>query len=296
MAPAENKQEGSEKTMSVRFVIDSSSDFDIHEAEALGMAFLPMRVEWGGEQFRDQVDLDCRCFYERLIEREDLPTTCQITPFEYAEVFQQVTGAGDTAVVITLSSKLSGSCQSAVMAAEDFPGKVFVVDSLNATIGEQILIRYGLQLQQSGMEAAPLAEELDQVKTRIRLIAMVDTLEYLKRGGRVSAVAAAAGELLSIKPVIAVEDGEVRVIGKARGSRAGNNLLTQLLEKSGGVDFSMPYALGYSGLSQETLDKYVADSATLWQQHTDRLPRSAIGAVIGAHVGPGAIGAAFFQK
>lgn len=282
--------------MAIRLVIDSSSDFDIHEAQALGMSFIPMKVEWGGEQFRDQVDLDHRSFYERLIERADLPTTCQITPFEYAQVFQEVVGAGDTAVVIALSSKLSGSCQSAMMAAADFPGKVLVVDSLNATVGEQLLIRYALRLQQSGMEAAALAEELDRVKTRIRLIALVGTLEYLKRGGRVSAVAAAAGELLSIKPVIAVEDGEVKVIGKARGSRAANNLLTQLIEKCGGVDFSMPYALGYSGLSQETLDKYVADSAHLWRQHTDYLPRSPIGAVIGTHVGPGAIGAAFFQK
>lgn len=260
------------------------------------MSFIPMKVEWGGEEFRDQVDLDFHSFYERLIERGDLPTTCQITPFEYAEVFQRVTGAGDTAVVIALSSKLSGSCQSAVMAAADFPGKVFVVDSLNATIGEQLLIRYGLRLRAEGMPAAELAAELDRAKRRIRLIAMVDTLEYLKRGGRVSAVAAAAGNLLSIKPVIAVEDGEVRVVGKARGSRAANNLLTQLIEKAGGVDFSMPHVLGYSGQSQQTLDKYVVDSAHLWQQHTDRLPRSPIGAVIGTHVGPGAIGAAFFQK
>ena len=282
--------------MAVRLLIDSSSDFPKSEAESLGLTFLPLTVQWEGQSFRDQIDLNHQEFYTRLIEQADPPTTCQLTPYDYEEVLKPLTENGDKVVIIALSSKLSGTCQSAQIAAREFPGQVFVVDSLNVTFGEQILIRYAIRLRDEGMAAEEMVQRLDGVKGRIRLIALVDTLEYLRRGGRVSAVAAAAGGLLSIKPVVAVEDGEVRVIGKARGSKKANNLLTELIAKNGGVDFSMPYALGYSGLEDGTLKKYVADSAALWADHTDHLPVSTIGAVIGTHVGPGAVGAAFFSK
>lgn len=282
--------------MAVQIVIDSCSDFYRPEAEEKGLTFLPLTVQWEGRTYRDQVDLPPREFYEKLIECSDLPTTGQLTPYDFTEAFRRLTENGDEVVAITLSSKLSGTFQSGMIAAGDFPGKVFVVDSLNATFGEHVLVRYALRLRDAGMGAEEMARELDRAKTRIRLIALVDTLEYLKRGGRISAVTAAAGGLLSIKPVISVVDGEVKVIGKARGSKKANNLLTELITQSGGVNFDMPCALGFSGLDDSMLRKYVEDSAALWQGRADRLPVCAIGAVIGAHVGPGAVGAAFFAK
>ena len=112
------------------------------------------------------------------------------------------------------------------------------------------------------------------------------------------AAAATVGQLLSIKPVISVEDGEVVVLGKARGSKNGRNLLTQQIEKSGGVDFSMPIALGYAGLDDGLLRKYIEDSRAIWEgnMHVDALPVHSVGATIGTHVGPGAIALAFFKK
>ncbi|MCI8481419.1 MAG: DegV family protein [Oscillibacter sp.] len=282
--------------MAVQIVIDSASDFDRREAEEKGLTFLPLTVQWAGQTYRDQVDLPPREFYEKLIECSDLPTTGQLTPYDFTEAFRRLTENGDEVVAITLSSKLSGTFQSGMIAAGDFPGKAFVVDSLNATFGEHILVRYAIRLRDEGKGAEEIARELDQAKKRIRLIALVDTLEYLKRGGRISAVTAAAGGLLSIKPVISVVDGEVKVIGKARGSKKANNLLTELIMQSGGVNFDMPYALGFSGLDDSMLQKYAADSAELWQEGTEHLPVCAIGAVIGTHVGPGAVGAAFFSK
>lgn len=282
--------------MAIQFVIDSASDFDHREAERLGLCFLPLTIEWEGQIYRDQLDISSREFYERLIETDALPTTAQLSPNDYSEVFARLTANGDTVIVITLSSKLSGTCQSAIIAAADYPGKVLVADSQNVTMGEQLLIRYALRLRDEGLDAPALVEALERARERVRVIAAVDTLEYLKRGGRVSSVTALAGTLLGIKPVVAVQDGEVHVIGKARGSKKANNLLSELIQQHGGVDFSMPYVLGFTGLSDETLQKYISDSAHLWQGQTDTLPITAIGSVIGTHVGPGAVGVAFFSK
>ena len=281
--------------MAIQFIIDSASDFNYHEAEKLGLYFVPLSVVWEGKEYRDQIDLEPLRFYERLIEESTLPTTCQVTPFVYSQAIENLVKNGDQVIIITLSSKLSGTYQSAVIAADDYPGQAYVVDSLNATIGEQILIRYALELRAQGLEAEKIVEELNQAKNRIRLIALVDTLEYLNRGGRISAVTAFAGSVLSIKPVIALENGAVEVVGKARGSKKANNLLTELIQRSGGVDFSKPYALGYSGLNDAMLQKYVEDSAALWKGHTDYLPVIPIGSVIGTHAGPGAVGVAFFS-
>lgn len=282
--------------MALQIIIDSASDFDRQEAEALGLHFLPLSITWEGKIYRDQIDISSREFYEKLVETGELPTTSQLTPNDYGELLRRLTENGDQVVIIALSSKLSGTCQSAMIAAEEYPGQVFVVDSQNVTMGEQILIRYAVRLRDQGLDAAALAAELEQVKSRIQVIAAVDTLEYLKRGGRISSVTAIAGTFLGIKPVVSVIDGEVQVIGKARGSKKANNLLTERIEQAGGIDFSMPYVLGFTGLSDEILKKYIADSAHLWQAYTDALPVTAIGSVIGTHVGPGAVGAAFFAK
>lgn len=182
-------------------------------------------------------------------------------------------------------------------AAKEFGGKVYVVDSLNACIGERILLEYAVRLVKGGrLGAAEIAAELDEKKGKIQLLAVLDTLQYLRKGGRISSVTAIAGEMLSIKPVISVVRGEVKIVGKAMGSKKGNNLLNKLVSDCGGIDFTMPYVLGYSGLSDEFLQKYIRDSEALWKEHTDHVPYYLIGSTIGTHVGPGAIAVAFFAK
>ena len=279
--------------MKIRIITDSASD--LLAPHRPDITVLPMTITFGEEQFLDGVDLTHRQFYEKLIEGEELPTTSQIAPAQFEKAFRAAVDAGETVVAVVLSSKLSGTYQSACIAAEEFPGKVFVVDSANATIGERILVERAVQLMDQGLEAAAIAAQLEEEKQDIRLVALLDTLEYLKRGGRVSASVALVGGLLAIKPVVAVRDGEVVVLGKARGSKNGNNLLVQEIQKTG-VDFSRPYKLGYAGLDDVLLQKYIADSATLWEGHVDQLPTGTVGGTIGTHVGPGAIAVAFFQK
>ncbi len=279
----------------VQFIIDSAADIVPQEAAQYGITHLPLKVSFGEREYADSVDLTHREFYEKLIESDVLPKTSQVTPAEFEAAYKKVAAAGDTAVVVTLSGKLSGTYQSACIAAENYEGTVFVVDSESVAIGERILVQLGLHLREEGCSAAEIAAKLNEEKHHIRLMALVDTLEYLKKGGRVSAAVAFAGTLLSIKPVIALENGEVAVIGKARGSRQGNNLLRELVAKHG-VNFDKPFALAYSGLSDALLQKYIADSAELWQGYTAELPVYTVGCAIGTHAGPGAVAVAFFEK
>lgn len=278
--------------MSVRIIVDSTADLP----ESLKGSFdvVPLSVHFGDEEYLDGVTISRRAFYEKLIESDALPTTSQPTPEAFADVYRKAEAAGDQAVVITISSKLSGTYQSAVIAAEDFPGRVFVVDSCTATLGTAILAELALRLAKEGLSASDIVARLEREREQVHLVAMLDTLEYLKKGGRLSRTAAFAGELLSIKPVISLDGGEIVVRGKARGSRRGNNLLMKEIESCGGVDFTKPVMLGYSGLSDELLRKYIEDSESLWKGKVEALLTTQIGSAIGTHAGPGAIAVAFF--
>lgn len=205
-----------------------------------------------------------------------------------------MTEAGDAAIIITLSGKLSGTYQSACIAASEFDENVYVVDSENVAVGERALIEYALRLKDQGKDAEFIVTELESTKKDIHTIALLDTLEYLKKGGRISKTVAFAGNVLSIKPVVGVTDGEVVILGKARGSKQGNNLLIEQINKAGGIDFDMPYFLGYTGLSDALLQKYISDSKDIWMEHVESLPVFTVGGTIGTHVGPGAIALAFF--
>ncbi|MCQ2449199.1 MAG: DegV family protein [Clostridia bacterium] len=282
--------------MAIQIVTDSASDFLPQEAEALGIHVIPMTINFGGQDFVDGIDLTHDGFFEKLVESDIFPTTSLITPDSYHKVFDKLTENGDTVIAITLSSKLSGTYQSACIAAEDFGDKVYVVDSLNATVAQRLLVLTCLDYCREGYTAKEITDRLNADKKEICFLALMDTLEYLKKGGRISPTVAFAGELLSIKPVIAIEDGAVSLVGKARGSKNGNNLLRKLIDDVGGIDFSRHYGLIYSGLSDHLLQKYIEDSADLREDKVDELPISTLGAVIGTHIGPGAIGVAFFRS
>lgn len=281
--------------MSVRIITDSASDMSPAEHPAL--AVLPLSVTFGTDVYMDGVDIDHQRFYEMLVERDELPKTGQVNPYAFSQAIAEAREAGDEAVIITVGAKLSGTNQSARTALAEAPGgDVYVVDSNNVTLGERVLVEYALRLVDEGQGAAQIAAAVEAVRDRVVVIGLLETLEYLVRGGRLSAAAGAVGTLLNVKPVVAAEDGLIVQLGKARGSKNGRNLLNQKVEKAGGIDFSMPLALGYTGLSDAVLKKYIEDSAALWAGHTEgELPVHTIGATIGTHVGPGAVAVAFFQ-
>lgn len=280
--------------MKIRIITDSASDFGHNERE--DVTVLPLTVTFGGTEYRDGETISKEEFYEKLVESDELPVTSQVPPYAFEEAYRSAQEAGEAVIVITLSSRLSGTFQSANIAAEDFTENLYLVDSENVAVGERALVELALRLIGQGMEAKEIAETLEKEKKNIRLLALLDTLEYLQKGGRISKAAAFAGGLLSIKPVIAIEEGAVSILGKARGSRQGNNLLAQQIAAAGGVDFTMPYALAYTGLSDALLQKYIRDSEAFWKDGTKKLPIHLIGATIGTHAGPGAIAVAFFAK
>ena len=279
--------------MCVRIIVDSSTD--VSEKYREKIQFVPLTVRFGDKEYLDGVELSKHQFYEMLVESDVLPTTSQATPAAFAEYLESVASAGDSAVVITLSSKLSGTYQSAVLAAEDYPN-IYVVDSQSVAIGTGVLAQYAVELAQQGMGAEEIAQVLTQQREKVCVVALLDTLEYLKKGGRISKAVAFAGGVLNIKPVVTVQDGAVALIGKARGSRNGNNLLVEKIREAGGVDFERPVLLGYTGLSSALLEKYVDDSKALWADHVDKLDGCLLCSVIGTHAGPGAVAVAFFRK
>ena len=279
--------------MKTRIIVDSTADLMPDYKKRVNI--VPLTVNFGDTEYIDGVTIDHKTFYEKLVESDVLPTTSQATPDAFMKEFDKVKEAGESAVVITLASKFSGTYQSAVIAAEDYDN-IYVVDSESAAMGSGILVELAFRLLDSGMSAEEIAKTLEEEKKKIIIVALVDTLEYLKKGGRVSKTVAFAGTLLNIKPVLSVTDGEINMLGKARGSKMGNNLLVEEIKKAGGVDFSKPVLLGYSGISDALLLKYIEDSKHIWEGNLDEVHYTTVGSVIGTHVGPGAVVVAFFKK
>ena len=275
----------------MRIIVDSTSDLTPEIKKQVHI--VPLTVHFGDEEFIDGVTIDHKQFYEKLIETDVHPSTSQASPAAFEAEYEKAKAEG--AVVITVSSKLSGTYQSAVIAAEEYEN-IYVVDSTNVTIGASILVELAVRLANQGLDAGEIARQLEEEKKKIVLVALVDTLEYLKKGGRISKSVAAFGTMLNIKPVLAVEDGEIQVLGKARGSKMGNNMLVQQIDKAGGIDFTKPVLLGYTGLSDAMLLKYINDSKYLWEGNLPEVRYTTIGSVIGTHAGPGAVAVAFFKK
>ena len=201
--------------MSIRIITDSASDMSPAEHPALRV--LPLSVTFGTDVYMDGVDIDHQRFYEMLVERDELPKTGQVNPYAFSQAIAEAREAGDEAVIITVGAKLSGTNQSARTALAEAPGgDVFVVDSNNVTLGERVLVEYALRLVDEGRSAAQIAAAVEAVRDRVVVIGLLETLEYLVRGGRLSAAAGAVGTLLNVKPVVAAEDGLIVQLGKAR--------------------------------------------------------------------------------
>ena len=279
--------------MKTRIIVDSTADLLPQFKSRVHT--VPLTVRFGDTEYIDGITIDHKTFYEKLIESDVLPTTSQATPDAFIQEFDKAKEAGDAAVVITLASKFSGTYQSAVIAAEDYDN-IYVVDSTSAAMGSGILVEMALRLLDDGKQAEKIAAILEEEKKKIVVVALVDTLEYLKKGGRVSKTIAFAGTVLNIKPVLSVINGEICMLGKARGSRMGNNLLVQEIDKAGGIDFDKPVLLGYSGISDALLQKYIEDSRYIWEGNLSEIRYTTVGSVIGTHAGPGAVVVAFFKK
>lgn len=279
--------------MSIRIIADSASDMSEKEFEHLKI--LPLTVGFGETEYQDGVTLSSEEFYKKLDESIELPKTSQVTPFAFEEAIQEALDAGETPVVITMSSKLSGTFNSAKVAASDFDQEVYVIDSANVCGGERIIVEYALRLVEEGKSAKEIAEAVETVKSRASLIATFDTLEYLRRGGRISNISGIVGGMLSVKPVLGMKDGVLEMFGKARGSKNAANMLVKKIEEIGGIDYSMPYALVYTGTDDSRIQKFAKDNEDLLHAETENIKICTVGCTVGTHAGPDAIGVVFFK-
>lgn len=280
--------------MSVRIITDSSADLTSADARRLGVEIVSMSIQFGEKSYLDGVDLEKAQFYRMLAEGKESPSTAQPTPADFLKPLEAARAAGEEAVVITLSSVLSGTYQSALIAKEMCSyGPIYVVDSLSATAGVQIMTEYACKLRDQGLDAKDIAEKVEGLKGRIRIFAVIDTLEYLRRGGRLSSLQAGLGTVTKLKPVISVREGAVAVVGKAFGTVAATKQLLKFLSEHP-IDDALPAFALYSD------DKSRVDEFLPKLQEVNALPQDlrfcSIGPTIGTHVGPGAVGMAYVEK
>jgi DegV family protein with EDD domain len=279
--------------MAVQLIIDAGCDLNLAQAQALGVFLIPMTIRFCDEEFRAGVDLSHEEFYNKLTSTRELPTTSQPTPYDYEQVYQQVKNAGDEAVVLCVSSALSGTYQSAVIASADFKDCVYVVDTRAVSLAQKILLDYAISLQKHGATAKEIAAELEKKKADVCAYGAVDTLEYLIKGGRLSKAAGAVGSVLGIRPVLYLCDGGLAVAGKARGPKAAIAMTHNLVAEVG-VDYSMPVAVGYTGNDSSVLAPYLEAHNSVWTNYD--VPIYNVGSTVGTHTGPGLFITAFFKK
>lgn len=283
--------------MGIKLVIDSASDISYEDAQKMGIEFLPLTIIFGDKEYKDGIELSKEEFYKKLESSDVSPKTSQVTPYAFQKAFQKIVDEGDTAIAITISSRLSGTYASAKIAAENFPGKVYVVDSLSATVGEAILIQYAAELLKTKDDPEEIISILEEKKSKVCILYLLDTLEYLYRGGRLSKFSTVAGSILSVKPIATINKlGDVELLAKARGFKKGSSLLRELIDANGGVDEDLPYTLVYSGNDSSLLDQYKLNYNDILEDDISKAPVMVMGSTIGTHVGPGTIGLAFFTK
>ena len=283
--------------MSIRIMTDSGSDIKQKTADKWGITVLPLSVRFGDDEYFDDVTLTADDLYTRMIDTGELPKTSQVPPYSYEEAFRKAVDAGDSVICICVSSGLSGCYQSACIAAEEFGDKVSVIDSLNVCASQYVLVRYAEGLVRMGKTHEEIVQRLEYAKRRVHVIALVDTLDYAYKGGRLSLASKMAGSLLNVKPIItADENGKVKILGKARGQKKAFSLFTELVKKTGGIDFSKPVCMAYSGLSDANMLEYMTQEAPLFEGNENRVYKMQFGATVGTYSGPGAFAIGYFHK
>ena len=279
----------------IRILTDSASDILPAEAEQLGVTVIPLNVTLeDGTVLRDGVDMTPSAYYEILAGCRKLPTTSQPSPELFENFFLEAAAAGDEVIGIFLSHALSGTYQCAKLAADMANvDNVLFVDSGHVCLSEALLVRLAVQLRDSGKTAGQIAASLEHAKEHLHLVAAIDDLKYLRKGGRLPAAVAVAGGMLGIKPLITIQDGKVAMAGKARGLPGAYVALFKKIEEMGGITPAFPALAGYTVSPREVtpIQTYLRDNL----QQEDLLVRQ-IGCVIGTHAGPGAFGIAFFDK
>ena len=283
--------------MGIRIITDSGSDIKQETAKDWGIRVLPMPVWFGKEEYLDDVTLTADELYMRMVDTGELPRTKAVAVSDYEKAFADAEEAGDAVICIAMSSGMSACYRNACAAAEKYGEKVAVIDSLNVCASQHALVRYALGMVGTGKTFDEVVHRLERDKKRLHVISLVDTLDYVYMGGRLSFFSRFTGNLLRLKPIItADEDGKVRIITKAQGQKNGFRMFSELVEEAGGIDFSMPVCMHYSGLSDGNMRDFMKQEAALFEGQENHVHVMQFGTTVGTYSGPGAFAIGFFHR
>lgn len=277
----------------IRVLVDSSSDLTQQDCRKLGLEFVPLQVQIKGMNYSDGVDLKKDDFYTMLVETKEFPKTSQPTPQTFLDVFEDVKAKGDSLICLLLASALSGTIQSARMAKDlvDYDS-IYILDTCTAVAGIRILIEEAMRQIKAGNAFEDIISNLEALKSRVRIYAAVDTLDYLVMGGRVSKAAAAIGSLAKLKPIITVsQEGNVEVMAKRIGiNKSISCIVENSLPEKVDTNYSFYSLCSYGDVNVSKMEKKLQDA------NVSICGRVQIGPSIGAHIGPEAFGVCYIEK
>lgn len=278
----------------IKIITDSTSDIDAEYAKVLNVDIVPLKVIINGKEYKDRVDLQPDQFYQLLKQSDVLPTTSQPSPQDFLDLYLEAKNNGDSIIVITLSSQVSGTYQSACIAKDlaEYEG-IYVIDSFNATQGLRLIVEKAVKLRDEGKDVKSIVDFIEDYKQRVHIYAVVDTLEYFYKGGRLSKTSATMGTLLKFKPVVGLKDGNLALFTKARGTQKATLKIIDIIHEIGDIDCHEPVCIGYTG-SDEGLDKF--EMMLKDEFHFENILYGCVGPVIGTHAGPGARLIAYIKK
>lgn len=277
----------------IQIVTDSASDITLKQAEEMNVQIVPLTILFEDGVCPQETDEDFQIFYEKLIKENGLPKTSQPTPNKYLEIFRLAKEVGDEVLVITLSGGLSGTVQSAKLAKDlaEYE-RIEIIDSKQAILTQRMLVEYSVKLRDEGKTLDEITALVLKQREKLTVFGMLDTLTYLKKGGRIPASMALLGNLLRIKPVIILKDSVLEQLGKARGRKDGLKMLCAQMEEAE-IDLSFPVYFGYT-LDPEPTKQFQAEMEQKFQLKNTKL--YPVGGVIGTHVGPNCVAVAFAVK
>lgn len=278
----------------IKILTDSTSDISMQYAKQLDVDVIPLKVIINEKEYKDRIDLQPEQFYKLLMESHILPSTSQPSPQDFLIFFEKAKTNNDQVIVITLSSVVSGTYQSACIAKDlcDYDD-IYIIDSLSATQGERLIVEKAVSLRQAGKSAQEIYHYIDQFKHRVHLFAVVDTLEYFYKGGRLSKTSATVGTLLKFKPIVGLKDGHLELFSKARGTNKATLKMIELIQETGHIDLDESICIGYTG-NDMGLEKF--ENTLKGAFHFQNPLYGIVGPVIGTHAGPGAKLIAYVAK
>jgi DegV family protein with EDD domain len=270
--------------MTVKIVTDTLSDITADLAAKMGITVIPLYVRFGETIYRDRIDISSEDFYRRLVNEPKLPSTTQPSPNDFLEVYNKLAQQTDEILVITVSSKMSGTSQSARQAKDMVKGKVKIeiIDSLQVAMGLGLTVITAANAAKPGASLAKVAETVNNTLPRIHVICYFDTLKYLAKGGRIGKASGLVGSLLSVKPILTVREGEMAPLTRVRSMNAGMDYLYNVAAGMKIEQMSVEHAT-----TAVEADKLVERMNAFYAK--DKIYRSVISPVIGTYCGPGAV-------